>query len=217
MANCLSALPRLKTLTLKFHSPLHPSLAGRTSRRPSPLTRVVLPSLTSLQFKGVSEYLEELISWIDIPLLADFSVTFFNQLIFDIIQLPQFISRAEKLKALNLASVDADEWSISVRLTEKSGTANYGTLNLEILCANPDWQLSSVAQVCSSFSRCFSTLEDLRIHRDHYFWLPRWPDDIENTQWLELLRVFTTVKNLYVSIKLAPHVALALEDLPGKE
>jgi len=216
MTNCLSPLSRLKSLILDFHSRLHPSLTDRTSRRPSPLTRAVLPSLTSLQFKGISEYLEELVSRVDIPLLEDFSVTFFNQVMFDISQLPQFISRTEKFKALNRAGVAFYDRSVKVRLAEKRGTTNRGTLDLEILCATPDWQLSSVAQLCNSFLHQLSTLDDLGIHRDCVDQLRRWPDDMEGTQWLELLSPLTTVKHLYVSKELSPHVTLALEDLPGE-
>jgi hypothetical protein len=36
----------------------------------------------------------------------------------------------------------------------------------------------------------------------------RWHDDIENSEWLELLRPFTSVKNLY-----APHIVPALQEL----
>jgi len=213
LVDCLSALTKLKCLVLEFHSPLHPSLRDRTSRPPSSLARIVLPSLTSLQFKGVSEYLEELVSQIDIPLLEDLSVTFFNQLVFDILQLPQFISRTERFKVFDRGCVASYNHSVKVKLAEKKGTANHGTLELEILSTNPDWQLSSVAQVCGSLSHHLSTLEDFGIYRNGNN-LTHWPDDMESTQWLELLHPFTTVKNLFVSGELVPHVALALEDLP---
>jgi len=220
MTNCLSALPRLKCLLLKFQSRLHPSLTDRTSRHPSPLTRVILPSITSLQYKGTSEYLEALVSRVDIPLLKKFFVTFFNQVIFDISQLPQFISRTEKFKALNKAGVTFYSRSVKVLLVEKRGTTNHASaasFRFEILCTKPDWQLSSLAQVCSSFSHRLSTLGDLAIRRSNRVnQLQRWPDDMESTQWLELLSPLTTVKNLYVSDGLSPYVALALEDLPGE-
>jgi len=165
----------------------------RTNRRPPPLTRLVLPSLISLRFKGASEFLEELVSRINIPSLEDFSVTFFNQVMFDISQLPQLIRRTNKykFKALNRARITFSGISVKVRLADseerswarpaEKRTSNRGTLDfdLEILCTEPDWQLSSLAQVYSSFSHHLSTLEDLRIDRD---WLIPWPDDIESTQ-----------------------------------
>ncbi len=46
---------------------------------------------------------------------------------------------------------------------------------------------------------------------------PRWQelDDMENVQWLELLRPFTTTKNLYLSEETALRVAPALQELAG--
>jgi hypothetical protein len=41
----------------------------------------------------------------------------------------------------------------------------------------------------------------------------RWQEDIENSQWLELLLPFTTVKGLYISREFAPRLAPALQEL----
>ena len=38
-------------------------------------------------------------------------------------------------------------------------------------------------------------------------------DSLENMPWLELLRVFISVKNLYVSVEIAPQIILALQEL----
>jgi F-box-like len=53
MVASLSTLTRLEKLCLQFRSPR--SRAVRENRHPPPLTRVVLPALTRLQFKGDSE------------------------------------------------------------------------------------------------------------------------------------------------------------------
>jgi hypothetical protein len=60
-----------------------------------------------------------------------------------------------------------------------------------------------------------SNLEHLDISEGQY---PpsHWQDDIENIQWLELLQPFSTVKNLYLPDKIAPHVAPALQELTGE-
>ena len=44
---------------------------------------------------------------------------------------------------------------------------------------------------------------------------PLWQDDAENTLWLELLRPFATVKNLYICEELVPRMAPALRELTG--
>ena len=85
MVSCFSALTSLETLQISFDPPL--SRPDRNSRRPPPLTRTLLPALTHLVFRGVSEYLEVLVARIDAPLLDKLYITFFHQLIFDTPQL----------------------------------------------------------------------------------------------------------------------------------
>jgi hypothetical protein len=59
-----------------FSSPLR-RLDLRQSRRPSLLTHVVLPALTEVYFDR--EYLEEIISRIDVPLLRHIVIKSFDQ------------------------------------------------------------------------------------------------------------------------------------------
>ena len=44
----------------------------------------------------------------------------------------------------------------------------------------------------------------------------RWQDDIESSQWLELLHPFTAVKGLYASREIAPRIAPAIQELVGE-
>ena len=101
MASCLSMLTRLETLEIGFKSPR--SRPGRKSRHPPSPT--LLPVLTRLWFKGLCEYLEDLVVRIDAPLLDSLVITFFHQLIFDTPQLTQFICRAPKLKTQDEAGM----------------------------------------------------------------------------------------------------------------
>lgn len=72
-----------------------------------------------------------------------------------------------------------------------------------------------MAQVCSSFLQAFiPTLERLYIENGSS--QPRLQDDIENSQWLELLGPFTAVKDLFLTNELAPRIAPALQDLVGE-
>ena len=45
---------------------------------------------------------------------------------------------------------------------------------------------------------------------------PRWQDDIEDNQWLEVLHPYTAVKNLYLCREFASRVAPALQKLAGE-
>ena len=56
-------------------------------------------------------------------------------------------------------------------------------------------------------------LEDLYIYESPS--QPVWKDNIENTLWLELLRPFPAVKNLYLSEKFASLIIPALQELTG--
>jgi hypothetical protein len=174
-------------------------------------TRTLLPVLTEFWFSGVSEYLEDLMARIDVPLLDFLHITFFHQLIFDTPQLAQFISRAPKFKAHEEARVVFFDWQVSVTFPKTFD----GELELEILCRQPDWQLSSLAQVCiSSFPpTLIPAVEHLYILGDYELSQLHWQDDIESGQWLELLHPFNAVKRLYISQEFVPRIAPALQEL----
>jgi hypothetical protein len=210
MVNCLPGLTRLESLDIAFESPR--SRPDRKSRRPPPSTRTLLPVLTKLRFRGVSEYLEDLVARVDTPLMDECHITFFHQLIFDTPQLAQFISRTPKLKTHDEARVFFSASAVSVTLSQTVNEA----LELTISCSQPDWQLSSLEQLCgSSLSQSLMpTVEQLYIRSG----LPRrrLQDDMESSQWLELLHPFIDVKNLYASREIAPHIAPAIQELVGE-
>ena len=201
----ISTLTSLKHLSLDFHSPR--SCPDWASRHPPPSTRSVLAVLTEFSFKGVSEYLEDLVVCIDTPQLKDLVITFFNDITFDTPQLMQFINRTPMSGALEKAHIgflkDRTETKFS------SHTAGYGGFRVQILCRGLDWQVSSLGQLCTSRLRPLSMSQDLYIFETK----ADWKDSIENRPWLELLHPFTAVKNLYLSKKLAPLIAPALQEL----
>jgi hypothetical protein len=218
MVTCLSALTRLERFYIGFESPR--SCPDRSNQRPPSLTRSLLPVLTVLWFKGVCEYLEELVSRIDAPLLDDLAITFFHQLIFDTPRITQFIS-SPKFKAHHAAHVKArvafSSRGVSVTLPR---TFDDGKLTLEISCSQSDWQLSSLAQVCSSSfpQALIPTVEQLYIEHAPHMPMPlqKWQDYIESSQWLELLHPFTAVKDLYISSEFTSHIVSALQELIGE-
>jgi hypothetical protein len=207
MATSLSALTSLELLCLDFRYPRPRPALG--SRRPPPLTRSILPNLTQVHFKGASEYLEEILARIDAPRLHGLDITFFNQIIFDTPQLFQFISRTPTLRAPKERHITFDS---TVRFS--SQTSDYGVLSVKVLCTALEWQLSSLEQVCASSFPPVSTLEDLYIVEDRYQRL-HWQDDVESSLWLDVLRPFVAVKNLYLSEGFVPRIAPALQELVG--
>jgi hypothetical protein len=199
----LSVLSRLKTLTLEFQSP-----QSRPDRHPPPSRRSVILALDHFRFKGVIEYLEDLVTRIDAPQLEGMEITFFNQINFDNPRLAQFINRTPKLTKRD-AHVQFDPDTASVVLTP-----GYRSLAIAILCKEPDRQVSSIEQICDSSLQPLSTVEDLYIEC-RYLRVDSRKYAVENTLWLQLLLPFTAVKNLYLSWEFAPHIAAALQELDG--
>jgi len=209
MVTALSALTMLKEFKLQFRS--HRSFPDRERRHPPPLTRSVLPALIHFTFRGVTEYLEDLVARIDAPLLDRLEITFFRQLIFHTPQFAQFIGRTPNLMAYDEAHVVFTNYTAELQLARRRG------LRLEIHCNQSEWQLSMLAQVCTSSLPLIFSLEHLYIHEYGLILTrPLWEDDIEDVQWLELLHPFTTVKALYLSRDITSRIAPALEELAGE-
>jgi F-box-like len=210
MVTPLSVLSSLEVLSLAFRSPQsRPDLESRSIPRPK---RSILPALRKLHFKGVTEYLEELVTRIDTPKLDGMNMTFFNQIDFACTRLAQFINCTPKLRARDEAHVQFNDSTASISLRNR--TSNFSLqVQINISCREPDWQLSSIEQVCNSLHP-LSTPEDLYI--EHGYLQLVWKSDaIESILWLELLRPFAAVRDLYLSKEFAPGIAVALQELIG--
>jgi len=215
MATALTVMTRLETLRLRFRSPR--PRPNPTSRSLPPPTRFVLPALIEFMFGGVYQYLEELLSRIDVPLLYRLYIIFFMDLNFDVPQLHRLIGHAEEFKAFDHAEVLILNRLIRLSLYPKTGMVDHPKLlELQINCSELNWQLSSLAQVCSSSFPFISTLEELEIGEYDYSSSSRWKDELENTQWLELLYPFAALKNLYLTHEIALGVCVALQELSGE-
>jgi hypothetical protein len=223
IVTCLSALTWLKDLEITFQSPR--SRPVRESRHPPPLTRIILPALTKLTFQGVSEYLEDLVAQIDTPRLQALSITFFHQLFFHTPQLSRFISRAPRLKGHDEARVAFTHWSarVTLRLPSSLDTREQD-IRVGISCKHPDLQLLSLVQVCaSSFPQTFIPavkhlyiLESREYQEEEWKYDSEdWQNNVQNSQWLQLLHPFIAVKDLYISEKIVPFIAPALQELVG--
>ena len=208
MVTALSTLTSLQELRLEFQSPR--SRPHWASRRPPPPTRFILPVLQNFKFKGVSEYLEDLVACIEAARLDKFYVTLFNQIVFDAPQLIQFISRTPKLKALEKAHVIFEGGAARVNLS--SQIPGNGELEVKIPCRELDWQVSSLEQVCTWCLLTVSTSENLYIY-GHPLWKLGVQDNIENALWLELFRPFAAVKNLHLSQEFSRRIVPALQEL----
>ena len=206
----LAVLVNLKSLTIDFESP--PSHPRRDYRRLPPPTRTILPALTRFGFKGVSEYLEYLVARIESPRLESIWITLFYQLIFDIPQFAQFMARTTIFQDLNEAHLFFDDSGVQVGSHPPTRTFCERS-RFRISCSKLNLQVSSVAQVVTTFFPSIYKLEHLYVYGPRYYYPSQWGDNIGNMEWLEIIRPFTAVKNFYVSEKFAECIAPALQDL----
>jgi hypothetical protein len=214
MVTCVSTLTRLTVLHIGFKSPdSRPDLG---IRHPPSLVRATLPTLTQFQFHGVSEYLEDLVARIAAPQLHDVDILFFNQLVMDIRQLPQFFSHAPILMSYNQAEMTFDNRRVMVRLDPPGATPGDRAFMVGVSCGEADWQVSSMAQICNQLSFFLSRIQRLDIQEGSYRLKPTWQVDMDGTQWLELFHPFTAVHTLRISCKLRPLIVSALQSLGGE-
>ena len=220
MVACLSVLARLEILSVRFESPQsHPD---RNSLCLPPPTRALLPVLIRLEFEGVSEYLEYIVARIDVPVLHFLGITFFHQLIFDTPQLTQLIDRrTPQTKTLDGAYLTFLNWdkNSSIMLFRQNCVFD-DELRLDITCRHSRqsyWQFSFLTQMCSSTGPHYLIPAKEKLYVDLYAsGTDPWQGEIDGGPWLEILRSFTGVKALYISDKLTPHIAYALQELVGE-
>jgi len=194
---CLAALPKLKQLDIthfyKFPDPNQSSLS----------TRVVLPSLTSFYFHGISGHLEDLVAQIDAPMLQTLSLTL--GVIMQVPQLLRFISRAEKLKPPTRAVFVFGRWRLLLKFIPSDGvefsTSDYPSAG----------QFMAMGLLCSSLSPLLSRVE--RLYFRYNLPPPSTQDFVDSECWLNLFRPFIAVQGLCVPQKSWPRVGFALRAL----
>lgn len=186
VVTCLSTLTRLQEFELGFQSRDN---WGNRRLPPETCTRFVLPALTSLQFKGVYEYMEDLMARIDAPQLDNLKIILFYQPVLDAPQLAQFISRTPRFKALNKLHVLFDGRGVFVLFP---WTLHRG-LQVRVLPGPPN-PFSILVELCgSSFLRTLIPIVKHLHILEYGSTLSYWRESIESSHWL---RPFSAVKEL---------------------
>ena len=208
LVTALSRSTTLDELSLGFRT--LQSRPDPESRHPLPSTRTV-PALTQFKIEGACDYLEEFLARIDVPRLNHFSIALFYQFDIDTSQLVLFVSRTPTLKAHDEAHVAINGDIVDVTLLSRTDLVR---LTVQILFEESDFQLSSLARVSASSFPFLSMVKTLYIY-DEYDLI--WEDElrIENSEWLDLLRPYAAVENLYLSKKFGSRVVRALNGSVG--
>ena len=205
MVTCLSVLTRLDELVLEFGC-----RQRLNSQRPAPQTSTLLPVLTKLRFRGLNEYLEDLVARVDAPIHDNLEITFFNQRNLDNSQLTRFISCTEKSKTHDKVLVVFSYKAICVTLQQTRDKALKFRISLRRW---PKWRLLSLAQVFSSSFPLIPAVEHLYIIDNSINGAFR--DSPDNAEWSEFFRPFNAVKDLYIPPAFMSCIAPALHVRDG--
>ena len=209
MVACLAALPRLHTFAIGFRS--------ATSRpdqiHPPPVMRTVLPALTRFNFRGATEYLEDLVSRIDTPQLDAIHISYLIELVdFRVPQLARFIGRSVSPKLTQFRYAQITFYS-NVVIFNMSHHANgpYPNPAYSIFYQGIAWPVLHIARLLNHVSATLTNVVRLKLEVLHQL---EGPDNVGS--WLHLLQQFPTVHTLHVSRKLSGCIALVLESITGE-
>lgn len=208
----LSSLAQLKKLLIDFCFPLSRARSV-TSRAPvPPLKRTILPSLDNLYFHVASEYAEELCAMIDTPALATVGIKLFNQLIFEIPQVWEFISRMKGLRSFDEVIIEPYDTFIPVKLCfREKNKRDDGWCILTVSRNQLDWQLSFATQILNQLSPFLSGVKTLSVYRHRTVPMATGKEDVDPTQWLELFQSLHHLPNIDINEEeLVPDVVQAL-------
>jgi hypothetical protein len=218
----LAALSRLKTLLIEFEV-----VTSHYDRSlPPPITRAVLPSLNYFVYRGLCEYLEDLVARIDTPQLDTTTIVYCDLVDFDVTQLSEFINRSEKLKKTlsnNCVVMPDFENGIScgiyfsiagVTTSDKGRWESDPSITICVSNGDIYQQILALANVLRQIFPILPDMVHFYFHSDtnlnESFPEPEGLDDIE---WLQVLRPFSSVQTLFVCGNLAGQVCRALDDI----
>ena len=210
----LAALSNLESLIIEYKSPT--SSSNLDPRYPPPLTRTVLPAVTRFEFGGKSKDFEDLVAWIDTPLLDSIWIVLFQrQSPLHIPQFAEFMRRTTRFQTLNEAYVNIDEEGVQVESLPPT-RAFHDRTGMRISSLELDWQLLYLAEVFTSFFPSIFMLERVYIYGPQYLPSSSWQYLVVNLDWLEMLQPLTAVKNLYGCKEFAKSIAPVLQELVGE-
>ena len=199
LTNALSEMAQLRSLSLYLLSTANYVIS------PPFVERVVLPSLTRLNFRGITRHLEDLVARIDTPPLEDIEVTLINKFVFDLSKLGEFINRIEMHKSHRRADILSSERSFSISFIQPGAPT---CIKLQLFHESLNVQLTTVTRICTHLSAALSNVEDLRIKATRP---PGCTVGLDIRRWLEPINLFPGVKWLHVAGNLSTDIMHALQ------
>jgi hypothetical protein len=215
----LSAMPQLEKLVIGFSFPVPNRNVERQLSLTPIRTHVTLPSLRYFTFQGVSAYLEALVCGITAPGLEKLGIVFFNQLIYSLPHLLEFMRTAVSLK-FHDAEIEFSSAAVRLGLYPRDSGEKWA-FRMDVDCEDLDWQVSSVAEISDVLSQAFSAVEHLTlgVERDNLLLDTEESYEVNCAAWNQLLRSFGNVTTLFVDSPLVAELSRCLlskdEELPS--
>jgi len=203
----LGHIPQLEEVYIIFCAPIpRPNTEGGLLLPPIVLT--TLPALRRLEFRGVSAYLESLLSRISAPLLERLSITLFNQLTFTLPHLSHFTGTTEGLRH-PMANIIFNRGTVSFVVGSDEHFSE-AVFSLHISCMHFDWQIDSATQVCAALEPILSAAEELTIDFKEQSSPLDLQEEVDGIAWHDLLGSFGSVKKLCIGYPFASGFASAM-------
>jgi hypothetical protein len=205
----LAVLTRLRILVITFDMEITQFDQWRS--RSNPPIPTILPALTLFRYEGYSEYLEDLLALIDMPLVDDVMIEYFLADI-QVPQLSQFIGRTQNFKNAQFerAHVTFYYHLVEVVLYFPQGESS-ANITLTFLGPWVNIQVPYVVDVLGRLVAMFSHVGHLSTNGSCLEW--RDMEDLDNIEWLLFLRLFPAVEKLHLSGDVVPYITSALEDI----
>ena len=216
LLQCLSAMPRLEKLVISFSFPVPNRDVERQLSLTPIKTHVTLSSLRCFTFQGASAYLEALVCGITTPGLEKLEIAFFNQLMYSLPHLLEYMRTAVNLK-FHDAEIEFSRGAVRVGLYPRDGNGKWA-FRMDVDCEDLDWQISSVAEISSALGQAFSAVENLTLGMKRGNPSPDTEIgcyEVGCTLWHRLLSSFVNAKTLFVDSSLMAELSRCL--LSGDE
>ena len=231
----IHTMPYLQTLSIGFLSTVpRPGLGIQRFLPPGQASqaRIELPALKQLVYRGVSSYLESLLTRIRTPVIQDIDITFFNQLTLRIPRICTFINDLQSFRP-TAARIDFAKTSAhillfvpSMALQSSESQSQSPDISLSVSCAHLDFQVSAMAQICSGLTgtgivsgaglahaNLVLPVEELMLGYHQGELSEEWrggEDIVDPSLWRMLLTPFRQTRTLRVHVALATDLEHAL-------
>ena len=224
----IRSMPHLQILSIGFISAVpRPDLGSERFLPPGRVSqaRIELPALTQLIYRGVSTYLEYLLTRTRAPLLQDIDITLFNQLTLRIPRTCTFISDLELFRPTGVRVEFAQKsahillFTASTPLQPSEPQSRSPDISVSVPCGRLDFQVSAMAHICSYLSGGASSgahlllsVEEftLGFHQDELSEEWRGEEVVDPFLWRALLTPFRETRSLRVHVALVADLGRAL-------